>query len=200
VTAHHSLALYLLTAGRFTDALAESDRARQLDPFSFPVTFLRGAIFISLHEYARAAEQFAAAAALNPREPGSDDALALIYWIERRVPEALSEERKAAVLAASQEQLRDLDEVAAVYAKSGVPAALLRFAQLKERTYHGDDDEAYDIATRYGIAGDKEKVLEWLNRASGKGATWFMLRTPAFDFMRADPRFQDLLRRIGLPQ
>ena len=67
-----------------------------------------------------------------------------------------------------------------VYGKSGVPAALLRFAQLKERTYRGDDDEVYAIATQYGIARDKDKVLEWLNRASGRGAMWFMLRNPAF--------------------
>ena len=46
VTAHHFAAFYLLTAGRMTEALAENDRARQLDPFSFPVTYVRGIILM----------------------------------------------------------------------------------------------------------------------------------------------------------
>jgi len=200
VTAHHFLAFYLLTAGRLTEALAENDRARQLDPFSFPVAFVRGVIFMCLHEYARAAEQFTAAAEFN-QSYSPHESLAQLYWIQGKVPEALSEERKTAVLASSPEQLRNQDEVAAVYAKSGAAAAARRSAQIKARTYHGYNVEAFFIAAQYGIAGDKEKALEWLTRAVRmKGSNdWFSLRSPAFDFMRADPRFQDLLRRLGLP-
>ena len=201
VTAHHFMAFYLLTVGRLAEALAENDRARQLDPFSFPVTYVRGVIFMCLHEYARAAEQFAAAAEFNPQSGGPHEGLAQMYWIEGRVPEALSEERKTAVLASSPEHLRNQDEVAAVYAKSGLTAAAHRSAQLKESTYHGHNIEALRIAEQYGIAGDKEKALEWLNRAVRmKGSNdWFSLRNPTFDFMRAEPQNRDLLRRVGLP-
>jgi TolB-like protein/Tfp pilus assembly protein PilF len=202
VTAHHFLAFYLLTAGRATEALAENDRARQLDPFSFPVAYVRGVIFMYLHEYARAAEQFWAAAEFNPQSHGPHEALAEMYWIEGRVPEALSEERKTAVLASSPEQLRNQDEVAAVCARSGASAAARRSAQLKARTYHGYSAEAFHIAAQYGIAGEKDEALEWLGRAVRMNASndWFCLRHPAFDFVRADPRYQDLLRRVGLEQ
>jgi len=202
VTAHHFAAFYLLTAGRLTEALAENDRARQLDPFSFPVTYVRGIILMYLHEYARAAEQFAAAAEFNPQSHAPHETLAEVYWIEGRVPEAISEERKAAVLASSAEQLRNQDEIAAVYAKSGVTAAARRSAQLKAKTFHGSSVEAFRIAEQYGIAGDKDEVLEWLDRAvRTKGSNdWFSLRHPAFDFMRSDPRYQELVRRAGLEQ
>jgi TolB-like protein/Tfp pilus assembly protein PilF len=78
VTARHFMAFYLLTAGRLTEALAENDRARQLDPFSFPVAFVRGVILMYLHEYAQAAEQFAAAAEFNPQSHGPHEGLASI--------------------------------------------------------------------------------------------------------------------------
>jgi len=201
VTGHHFLAFYLLAAGRLTEALAENDRARQLDPFSFPITFVRGIIYFHLHEYDRAREQFVAASQLNPQSHGPDEGLAQIYWLEGRVPEALVEERKTAVLASWPDQLRDLDEVASVYAKSGFATASRRSAQLKERTFHGHSVEAFHIAIQYGTAGDKEKALEWLNRGVAlQGSNdWFCLRNPTFDFMRADPRYRDLLRRAGLP-
>ena len=124
-----------------------------------------------------------------------------MYWIEGKFPEALAEERKAAVLASLPEQVRDADEVAAVFAKSGLTAASRRSAQLSARKYHGGDVDAFHIAIQYGTARDKEKALEWLHRAvSGKGSNdWFSLRDPAFDFLREDPRYRDLLRRVGLP-
>jgi len=155
-----------------------------------------------LHEYARAAEQFAAAAEFNPQSHAPHETLAEMYWIEGRVPEAISEERKAAVLASSPEQLRNQDEVAAVYAKSGVTAAARRSAQLKAGTFHGSSVEAFHIAEQYGFAGEREKALEWLNRGvRTKGSNdWFSLRHPALDFMRSDPRYHDLLRRVGLEQ
>ena len=162
---------------------------------------MRGVILMCLHEYARATEQFMAAAEFNPQSAGPHGMLALVYWVERKIPEALSEERTSQILASSPERLPTLEELGAVYATSGFTAASRRYAQYKERAYHGDEDEAYAIATQYGIAGDKEKALEWLNRASGlkRRNPWFMLRAPAFDFMRADPRFQDLMHHMGLP-
>ncbi|HVP45352.1 MAG TPA: hypothetical protein VMT32_02170 [Bryobacteraceae bacterium] len=79
-------------------------------------------------------------------------------------------------------------------------ACLMLLLALAGGLNHGDEEEAYDIASRYAIAGDEEKALEWLNRAVGtEGCNWWMLRNPAFDFMRAGARFKDLLRRIDLP-
>jgi len=146
VTAHHFLAFYLLTAGRLAEALAENDRARQLDPFSFPVTFVRAITYYHLHEYAHAREQLAAAADFNPQSDGPHQGLAEVYWMERRVPEALAEERKIAALASLPEQVRDVEEVAAVFAKSGFTAASRRSAQLKARNYHGGDVDAFHVA------------------------------------------------------
>jgi len=96
--AHHWYAGHLLGLGRPTDALAENDRALQLDPFSFPVNYLRGIILISMHEFDRAIEQFGRLSAINPRSPFPHVQMARIYWDEGRLPDALAEERKVAAL------------------------------------------------------------------------------------------------------
>jgi hypothetical protein len=71
-----------------------------------------------------------------------------------------------------------------------------------ERNYK-DNHEAVPVAFRYGTLEDGPKVLQWLEEAFRihDGNFPLQLKTaPEFDFLRADPRFQDLLRRAGLPQ
>ncbi|MGC9996298.1 MAG: protein kinase [Terriglobia bacterium] len=216
--AHHYYSYFLVALGRFTEALAENDRARQLDPFSLPINYLRGVVLLDLHEYDRAVAQFERAAAINPQSANCHEQLARIYWIEGRVPDALAEKKKLATLAHVPALFQDQEEIAAAYAKSGLPGAQLKAAQLKEREYEANRQDlegaapfyqsysALFVAFQYGLLKDREKTLHWLNRACherlyqeqndllsyGKGA-------PEFDFLRSDPRFQDLLRRMNFP-
>jgi TolB-like protein/Flp pilus assembly protein TadD len=210
--AHHWSSLLLLTHGRLTEALAENDRARQLDPFSLPINFLRGVMLLGLHEYDRAAKQLEMAAGMSPQSPGPHEQLARIYWIEGRVSDALAEERKVAALAQVPALFHNHKEIAIAYAKSGLPGAQLKAAQLKEVDYEANrqaqesgapSDDLYSalfVAFQYGLLKDREKVMHWLNQSChdqvclgsyGKSA-------PEFDFLQSDPRFQDLLRRMNL--
>jgi TolB-like protein/DNA-binding winged helix-turn-helix (wHTH) protein/Flp pilus assembly protein TadD len=201
VMAHHWRSLYLLALGRLEEALAENERARQLDPFSFPVNHLRVFALLGLRQYDRAIEQAETEAAIDPQSPYPHDQIARIYWIEGRVPEALAEERKAAALARRPVQPRDLDEVAAVFARSGLRAAELRSAQFKEKGYKS----AYladQVAYQYGLLEDTGKVLQWLNQAfrDGGGDEGWAKAAPEFDCVLSTPGFHDLLRRVGLEQ
>ena len=209
--AHHWYSFHLLALGRPAEALAENDRARQLDPFSLPINYLRGVMLLGLHEYDRAVEQLETAAAINPQSALPHQDLARIYWIEGRVPDALAEERKVAALAHDPALFHDQQEVAAAYAKSGLPGALLKAAQLEERDYEANRQgsgapsyESYSalfIAYQYGLLKNREKALHWLNQACherGNPLVW-LKSTPEFDFLRSDPRFQELLRRMNFP-
>ncbi len=202
VMAHQSYANFLLASGRLPDALAENDRARQLDPFSFPVNVMRGGIFIGLHQYERAVEQIENTAAISPQSPVPHGELARVYWIEQKVPDAIAEERKAATLSHSLERLREQEEVAAAFARLGLRAAQLKAALLKQNGYKSNY-LALDIALQYGDLEDRQEALRWLNQSfldrDGNLAV-FMKSAPEFEFVRSDPHFQDLLRRIGLPQ
>jgi TolB-like protein/DNA-binding winged helix-turn-helix (wHTH) protein/Tfp pilus assembly protein PilF len=200
--AHHWRALHLTCFGRLEEALAENDRARQLDPFSLPVNNLRMYPLLGLHQYDRAVEQAETMAVIGPQSPAAHEWLARIYWIEGRVPDALAEERKAATMAHLPARLRDLDEVAAAFAKSGLRAAQVKSAQLKEKGYNGVYT-ALETAIQYGVVEDQGKVLEWLNQAcrDRKLDCHYSLRSlPEFDCVRSAPGFHDLLRRMGLEQ
>ena len=212
--AHHWYSQYLLILGRLTEALAENDRARQLDPFSLPINYLRGVMLLGLHEYDRAVEQLERAAAINPQSPLPHDELARIYWIEGRVPDALAEERKVAALEHDPALLHNQEEIAAAYAKSGLPGAQLKAAQLEERGYETNRQEqesgapsdeldyysALFVAFQYGLLKDREKVLHWLNQSCHERTDLdsYEKSAPEFDFLRSDPRFQDILRRMNL--
>jgi TolB-like protein/DNA-binding winged helix-turn-helix (wHTH) protein/Tfp pilus assembly protein PilF len=200
VMAHHWRSDYLLDLGRLEEALAENELARQLDPFSFPVNHLRVYALLGLHQYDRALEQAETEAAIAPQSPYAHGEMARIYWIEGRVPDALAEERKAAALAHLRVRPRDLDAVAAVFARSGLRAAQVKSAQLKEKGYKGAY-LALDIAHQYGLVEDKGKVLEWLNQAfRDNDDADFGGTAPEFDCVRSTSRFHDLLRHAGLEQ
>ena len=96
--------------------------------------------------------------------------------------------------------MRDQDEVTAAFNKSGIRAARLKAAQLMERRHDGG---LIDSAFVYGTLQDGPKVLECLElaRSQEEENVHLMIKTaPEFDFLHDDPRYQELLRRLNLPQ
>lgn len=203
VPGHQFYAIHLLTLGRTTAALAQNDRCLELDPFSLPVNNLRGLILTGARDFEGAERYFQAAAATDPQKPDPLQNLARVYWIERRVAEAVAMQRMAATKTSgpsSEKFLRGLAEIEAALPKTGFHEACLHSARIMEQ-FEGSK-RGSDVPLLYGLAGDAPKVLEWLERSTAvKGyANVYMLETaPEYDFLRADPRFRDLLRRIGLP-
>jgi TolB-like protein/DNA-binding winged helix-turn-helix (wHTH) protein len=199
VMAHHWRCLHLTYFGRLEEALAENDRARQLDPFSLPVNNSRIYPLLGLHEYDRVVQQAEMEIVIDPQVAFPHQHLARIYWIEGRVADAMAEGRKAATLGHRPERLRDLDEVAAALARSGVHSAQIKFAQLKEKGYKGVYG-AFEIALQYGAVQDQGKVLDWLDQSFlHKETDCLQVKSaPELDCVRSTPRFHDLLRRMGL--
>jgi len=63
------------------------------------------------------------------------------------------------------------------------------------------DEWLSSVAVAYGYASDREKTFEYLEKAYSQADEELLLsiRLPAFDFIRSDPRYADLMRRLGLP-
>ena len=201
VAAHQLYAVFLLTVGRPAEALEQSDRALQLDPFSLPVNNMRGLILVGLRQYARAEEAFRAAAEIDPKASDIQYNLARVYWLQRRIAEALVAEQRAArpasELGADEFRLGEAD-VQAAFAKLGFRAACLRSLRMMRRAGAPD----WVIFLRSGLLHDDQLVLRRVGQEAGRTgyADMYLFKTaPELDFIRSDPRFQGLLRQIGLP-
>lgn len=202
VAAHQLSATYLLVMGRLDEALAESDRALQLDPFSLPVNNMRALILIGMHRLEEAEEHERIAAQLSPLQATPLQNLARIYLLQHKVSEAVAAEAKAAALvsgSASAAYAGGLANVETAFSRSGFRAGCFRLVQLREET--GFSTSTLSTYLIYGLLQDKQKVLEWASSQIGKkgyAGIYHFNSAPELDFIRSDPRFQDLLRRIGI--
>jgi len=173
-----------------------------------------------MREYDQAIEQAEFTSALAPPSfNGVHGLLARIYWLQDRITEAIAEEKKNAELSANPAPLlSDLDQVGRIYERSGSLAARSKVAQMKEQECghpangHGPAPESCEpgiVANWYGLVGERDKALFWLNRyfaVSPQPIDWqcwlpnSLETAPEFDFLRSDPRFRDLVHRMGLPE
>jgi TolB-like protein/DNA-binding winged helix-turn-helix (wHTH) protein/Flp pilus assembly protein TadD len=208
--AHHFYADYWLYMGDSTEALAENTRARELDPFSYAINAMRGAILWYAGQRDEAVNQFQTLISLNAQSVVPHEALVHLYWSESKVPLALAEERKIAALTHDTRLARNADLVATVYAHSGPRAACLRDLQLRERARaqaaqssqlgHGLYT-ASSIAMQYALLEDRKQTLNWLDIAALEDLGHLpedLACASEFDFVRSDPRFQSIQRTLGL--
>jgi tetratricopeptide (TPR) repeat protein len=116
-------------------------------------------------------------------------------------PQAIEELKIDAKLSGEDDFAATLD---AAFRSGGWPSLLRKeieafLAQRKTKTGYVSP---YEIAQLYADSGDKEHVFEWLNTAYQEHDTWLIrLRTDfLLDSLRSDPRFTELVRKVGLPQ
>jgi TolB-like protein/DNA-binding winged helix-turn-helix (wHTH) protein/tetratricopeptide (TPR) repeat protein len=194
--AHHYYSIYLVTVGRLKDAVAENDRARQLDPFGPAVNAIRTLILIDSSELESALTQAGHLAELAPQSAVPYALMARVFWLQGRVPEALEAEKKEGAARHLDLWVHDQEELGRVYAHSGLQAALRRAAELMER--HKDNLSA---AFQYGKVKNAEKVIEKLKKAReedpGNNVGLRIQSAPEFEFMQHDPRFLELVHRLG---
>jgi TolB-like protein/DNA-binding winged helix-turn-helix (wHTH) protein/Tfp pilus assembly protein PilF len=195
-TAHQWHAECLSFQGRFPEALEESERARQLDPLSLIIATDQAVILYFAKQYDRAIEQFRAVLAM---EPNFGRAHMVVYaYVEKGMfPEALAETSKWRLSDGS--PVWELE--AYVYSRWGKEQqAKHALAQRKVRSLHRPEVAGSVMLEAYVATGRKEEALaliEKLYREHSNIVTTLKVE-PALDPLRGDPRFQELLRLVGL--
>ncbi|MGH2523617.1 MAG: tetratricopeptide repeat protein, partial [Anaerolineales bacterium] len=197
--AHQWHANPLMVVGRQAEALAEVKRARELDPLSVVIQASVGWHLYYARQYESAIEESRRALELDP-----DFALAHLWlgWaleLTERCEEAVQASERAVRLASrSPYYLASLGHTYAACGRTREAEGVLHeLEELARTTYISP---YYRALVELGL-GRKEETLHWLERAFEDRANllvWLHVDS-RFDPLRSDPRFQDLLRRIGLP-
>lgn len=199
-TAHHWYGTLLMFEGRFDEASRELRTAQELDPLSLIIPSALGLNFLFARQPDRAIEQAQKTLQMNPNFPAAHDLLGMAYQSKGMNSEAIAEFRKYYDLSG-----RDTDtlmRLAHAYAVAGKTDEARKILEQMENPPKGLYISPNDIATVYAGLGEKDKVFLWLDRALQKRASGILLvfRDPAFDSIRQDPRYRQLLRRVGLSQ
>jgi len=195
-TAHAWFTMHLRIKRQFDEALRESKRAQELDPLS-PILSV-ASIYLLKNDVNSAIEQNKRAIEFDPSFPQAHRWLGLAYLKQRRYDEAIAELQKGVELSGRAGQfLADLGYCYAVMGKQAEALQILR--ELKER-HARHEAIGMNLAQVYAGFGDKDQVFAWLEKdfqlRSGvlPYITWWV----NFDDLRSDPRYADLLRRMGL--
>jgi tetratricopeptide (TPR) repeat protein len=199
-TAHHWYGLHLGGRGRFEENLRETKLAEELDPLSLVI---KGAVAQGLQTLGRLDEAIAKIREALEIDPGYIPAhmdLGWIYEHKGRHEEALAEFRQVlSVSPGNVDATAGLGYVRARTGKKDEAEKILR--QLREPSRSVPVPAYYLAIVELGL-GNQEGCFAWLEKAFAErdyGGLGGIKRDPRFAPLRPDPRFKDLLRRMGLP-
>jgi TolB-like protein/DNA-binding winged helix-turn-helix (wHTH) protein/Flp pilus assembly protein TadD len=197
-TAHHWYAWHLVVLGRTSEALAEMRKAGSLDPLSPIISAELADVLCIAHLYDESVQQSRKTLAMHPNFAIAHYELAQAFAQKHMHDEAISELRTAIDLSGGSPAFDS--ELAYVYAVSGrTQEAIKILKDLKKSQERPSSTDAH-IAMIYVGLGDQDEAISWLNKAYAARFNPSILMRPAFDPLRSDARFQDLLRNIGLPR
>jgi tetratricopeptide (TPR) repeat protein len=194
-TGHQWYAEHLAWRGRFDEALRESELARQLDPLSLIIASDNAAILLYSRQYDRAIAQFNAVREMAPDFPRAS--LIFAAYVQKGMfaeAQAIVEKKFSA---GSSWQLTSL---AYLYGRTGQRAAAERELRRLLDMNRREPLNPIVVVPAYIGMGDNDQAIAWLDKAyaaRSNGLTALNV-DPVYDPLRGDPRFQDLLRRVGL--
>ncbi len=190
--------VYLTALGRHDEALAEARRGMDLDPLNFMLGFRMARALYLARQFDGAIEQCKKMLDMEPGFALAHWQLGQAYAEKGMYREALAELEKDKAL--THGHPRSLAYMGNILARSGERSRALQV--LEELKGVSKQKYAYSLsfARIYAGLGDKEQAFAWLEKGYEERSTplYFLKVDPIWDPLRSDPRFNDLLRRIGL--
>jgi TolB-like protein/Tfp pilus assembly protein PilF len=195
--AHEGFASWLLSQGRTDEALSWAQRGRQLDPLSVSGTDV-GWILFQAHRYDEAIHELRSQLSVQPDDPATHWFLGFALIANNQAEDAIPVLEKAASV--SNRSPGVIGVLIRAYAHAGRQKDALRLlAELKRRRKAGYVPAGAFVNAYLGL-GENDEAFLWLEQAYKEQSNilLFVKVHPYFDPLRGDPRFEDLIRRIGL--
>jgi len=190
--------------GRAQEAIDDGNRARQLDPISPIIGAQQAQAYTVAHQFDKAIELYSKLIAENPTFGRAHSEMATAYWGQHKYAEAIREWKLGAHLEGDKNYIEWADNLDAAFGTGGLPAAVRRGIDicLAQRKAKSGYVSPYQLAQLYADIDDKEHAFQWLNTAYEiRDSSIIDIRTDSpFDTLRSDPRYAELVRKIGLPQ
>jgi serine/threonine protein kinase/Tfp pilus assembly protein PilF len=188
--------------GREQEALAEANRAHQLDPLSPIISQDLGLVHISARQYDEAIVICKKLANENPTFAPAHLCLFIAYWGKRMYPQVIEEWKAYGEFFGDRNESEFASALEQGYRSGGWKGALTKGIEMRQAQRKNGYFPAYQIAQLYADLGDKDQAFRWLNTAYQERD--YLLGGLKTDFqldpIRSDPRFAELVRKVGLPQ
>jgi tetratricopeptide (TPR) repeat protein len=188
--------------GREQEAIAEINRAHQLDPLSPIITVTVGVVYVYVRQYDRAIEVYKKLVNESPTFAQTHRWLGVAYWGKGAYPQAIEELRVFAQLSGDRNDSEFVSAMVQGFRSGGWKGALSESIKTCEAQRKTGYSSAYRIAALYADLGDKDQAFKWLNTAYQERDVGLLgLRTDfLLDPLRTDSRLAELVRKVGLPQ
>ena len=200
-TAHQWYAEKLSSLGRGQEAEAEITRAHQLDPLSPIITRQLGGVLVSARNYDEAISVCTELRIENPTFATALDCLAYAYWGKRMYPQVIEAWKTYGEVSGNPDEVQFAAALDRGFRASGWNGALTQAIATLETRRKTRYYSSYMIARLYSDVGDKEHAFQWLDTAYREhDGLLINLKTEfQWDPIRSDPRFAELIRKVGLP-
>jgi TolB-like protein/DNA-binding winged helix-turn-helix (wHTH) protein/Tfp pilus assembly protein PilF len=197
-TAHHWFAWHLSLLGQYDEAIAEMRKAESLDPLSLIINADLAELLVLAHSYDESIQQSRKTIEMDPNFAMAHNQLGQAYLEKRMYGGAITELQKGVQL--SGDSPTCIANLARAYAASGKRNEAIKLLSDLKRRSNPSYSYGSEIATIYASLGDKDQAMNWLEKAYEERFNPGVLMRPGFDPLRSDPRFKDLVRRIGFPR
>jgi TolB-like protein/Tfp pilus assembly protein PilF len=198
--AHNWYGGYLTYTGRFNEGVAEAMRARELDPLSLPLNNALAGRLLAAGRYDEALRQVQTTLELDEHFAPAHQTLGWVYLHGGKQDDAIREFQNALELAGAADTDIQLD-LGFAYAVSGRPDEARRILANLKQLYQQGIVPATSLATLHGALGESNEAFVWLEKAYQERdpQLTYLKAGRRFEPLREDPRFGQLVRRVGLP-
>jgi TolB-like protein/DNA-binding winged helix-turn-helix (wHTH) protein/tetratricopeptide (TPR) repeat protein len=193
---HLRLANYYRAVGKLREAIEETQQAKRLDPSADIISRLAFLYFID-GQYERAESEFKNAITLAPGIISAKKGLFLVYERQHKFPEAVTELHDFLVSTRHPDRAREMTEI---YRKSGFEQAVQYVTREEIMDDYKERSKPFPLASDYARLGDKEKALEYLQKAYEMHSNQLNGLKTAYEFasVSSDLRFQTILKNLKL--